>query len=182
MKKFRKVFTVCTFVFLYIPIFLLIAASFSKNNYLTSMEWFSLKPYTELFRDRALLGLLANSLIVAVLSSVIAAVLGTMAALGIRAMGKRPRQIVMGITNIPLTNPDIVTGISLALLFVFIGGLLKIRNVLGFATLLIAHITFNLPYVILSGMPKQRQQNPHINEAARPLYAHAGLFQGGAAG
>lgn len=169
MKKFRKVFTVCTFVFLYIPIFLLIAASFSKNNYLTSMEWFSLKPYTELFRDRALLGLLANSLIVAVLSSVIAAVLGTMAALGIRAMGKRPRQIVMGITNIPLTNPDIVTGISLALLFVFIGGLLKIRNVLGFATLLIAHITFNLPYVILSVMPKLRQLNPHLNEAAQDL-------------
>jgi len=122
-----------------------------------------------LFRDSVLLPLLLNSIIVAVISSLLATVLGTAAALGIHSMGPRLRRFTMGVTNIPLTNPEIVTGVSLALLFAFVGNMLKINNILGFVTLLIAHITFNLPYVILSVMPKLQQMDPDLREAALDL-------------
>ena len=113
--------------------------------------------------------LLLNSLIVAVLSALISTVLGTAASLGIYSMSRRGRSLAMGVTNIPLTNPEIVTGVSLALLFAFVGQILKVRGILGFWTLLIAHITFNLPYVILSVMPKLRQMDSNLWEAAQDL-------------
>ena len=103
------------------------------------------------------------------LSSLIATVLGTVAALGIHKMRGKMRSAVMTLTNIPMTNPEIVTGVSLALLFAFAGSLLRIKSILGFWTLLIAHITFNLPYIILNVMPKLSQMDPDLTEAALDL-------------
>lgn len=169
MKTFNKVFTIIVLVFLYIPMIVLGAASLNAGTDPAVWAGFTLSNYGELFRDSVLLPLLLNSVIVAVISSMLATILGTMASLGIHAMGPRMKNTVMGVTNIPLTNPEIVTGVSLALLFAFIGTLLKISNVLGFVTLLIAHITFNLPYVILSVTPKLSQMDPDLREAALDL-------------
>ncbi len=169
MKRFNRIFTVVVFLFLYAPIFLLLVASFSGGRSINDLRDFSFHQYKELFRDRSMMQAMLNSILVAVLSSLIATVLGTMAAVGIHSMGKKMRSVVMSITNIPMTNPEIVTGISLALLFVFVGRLFRINNVMGFLTILIAHITFNLPYVILSVMPKLRQLNKHLTEAALDL-------------
>lgn len=169
MKRLGRIYTFIVFLFLYIPMIVLIVASFSTGKDLASFEGFTFSRYAELFRDTGLIGLLGNSILVAVLSSLCATVLGTAAALGIHSMGARMRRLVMSVTNIPLTNPEIVTGISLSLLFVFIGTLMKVDDVLGFGTLLIAHITFNLPYVILSVMPKLRQMDPSLRDAALDL-------------
>lgn len=173
MKKrntVSNIYTSLVFIFLYLPIFVLIVMSFNTSKDTVSFQGFTLDWYAELFRPGSdLLRLLLNTLIIAVLSSLISTVLGTMAAVGIFSMKRRMRDIVMSITNIPMTNPDIVTGVSLALLFAFIGTIFKMQNILGFATLLIAHITFNLPYVILSVMPKLRQMDPHLTEAALDL-------------
>ena len=169
MKRFNKVFTVIVLIFLYVPMIVLGVASFNSGMDIAVFKSFTFNNYRELFSDSVLLPLLLNSVIVAVLSSIIATVLGTTAALGIHSMGPRLRKFTMGVTNIPMTNPEIVTGVSLALLFAFVGTMLKINNVLGFATLLIAHITFNLPYVILSVMPKLQQMDPNLEEAALDL-------------
>lgn len=169
MKRVSKVFTFLVFLFLYIPMILLVVSSFNQGSDMAVWKGFTFSQYGELFRDDSLLKLLGNSVLVAVLSSVIATVLGTMAALGIHAMRGRMRRIIMNVTNIPMTNPEIVTGVSLALLFAFAGTMLKINSILGFWTLLIAHITFNLPYVILSVMPKLTQMDPDLAEAAMDL-------------
>ena len=145
MKTFNRVFTVIVFLFLYIPMIVLAVASFNAGTDIAVWKGFTFAQYGALFRDGVLLPLLANSVIVAVIASLVATVLGTMAAIGIRAMSGRMRRITMAVTNIPLTNPEIVTGVSLALLFAFAGQMMKLNNVLGFTTLLIAHITFNLP-------------------------------------
>ena len=169
MKNFNKVFTIIVLLFLYIPMIVLAVGSFNSGMDIAVFKGFTLDNYSELFRDSVLLPLLLNSVIVALLSSIFATILGTCAALGIHSMGPRLRRFTMGVTNIPLTNPEIVTGVSLALLFAFVGTMLKINNILGFATLLIAHITFNLPYVILSVMPKLKQMDPNLREAALDL-------------
>ena len=169
MKTFLRIFTICVFAFLYAPIVLLIFASFNNGTNLSIFSGFTLYNYAELFADGDLIKLMLNSLLVSVLSALIATVLGTAASLGIFRMRKPMRKLVLNITNIPMTNPDIVTGISLSLLFAFVGQLLKTESILGFTTLLIAHITFSLPYVILSVMPKLRQMNPSLNEAAQDL-------------
>ncbi|MEA4947693.1 MAG: ABC transporter permease [Oscillospiraceae bacterium] len=174
MKTFNKVFTVVVLLFLYVPMIVLGAASLNAGTDPAVWKGLTLFNYGELFRDGVLLPLLLNSVIVAVISSMLATILGTMASLGIHAMGPRMKRTVMGITNIPLTNPEIVTGVSMALLFAFIGTLLKISNVLGFVTLLIAHITFNLPYVILSVTPKLSQMDPDLREAALDLGCTSG--------
>ncbi len=169
MKNFNKVFTVIVLLFLYIPMIVLAVGSFNSGMDIAVFKGFTLDNYAELFRDSVLLPLLLNSVIVALLSSIFATILGTAAALGIHSMGPRLRSFTMGVTNIPLTNPEIVTGVSLALLFAFVGTMMKINNILGFTTLLIAHITFNLPYVILSVMPKLKQMDPNLREAALDL-------------
>ncbi|MGM9651457.1 MAG: ABC transporter permease [Faecousia sp.] len=169
MKKFNKIFTILVFVFLYVPMIVLIVASFNAGKDLAVFNGFTLRNYREFFSDSRLLTLLGNSLVIAVLSSLCATVLGTVAAVGIHNMRGRLRSAIMSVTNIPLTNPEIVTGVSLALLFAFVGTLLKIKSILGFWTLLIAHITFNMPYVILSVMPKLKQMDPNIREAALDL-------------
>ena len=170
MKKTNRIITVLIFIFLYAPMIVLILASFNTGKDITEFEGFTFAQYGEMFRDRDLLTLLGNSLIISVLASGIATVFGTVAAVGIHGMKPRLRKTVMGLTNIPMTNPDIVTGISLSLLFVFVGTkMLGQRNSLTFWTLLIAHITFNLPYVILNVMPKLQQMDHSLVDAAMDL-------------
>ena len=169
MRKVNRIITILIFIFLYIPMIVLAVASFNKGMDIAVFKGFTFDQYKELFRDRHLLGLLLNSVIVAVLSSLLATLLGTAAAMGIHRMRGKLRSAVMTMTNIPMTNPEIVTGVSLALLFAFVGTTLRIHSVLGFWTLLIAHITFNLPYVILNVMPKLQQMDPDLEEAALDL-------------
>ena len=157
------------FAFLYLPIIVLIALSF--NNSKTKVVWggFTLRWYTSCFQDEKIMSAFATTLQITFLSAIIATLIGTLAALGINAMRKRNQTIYLGATNIPLLNADIVTGISMMLLFV------KFMD-LGFVTVLIAHITFSIPYVILNVMPKLRQVNRNTYEAAldlgaTPMYA-----------
>ena len=170
MKKTNRLITVLIFIFLYAPMVVLILASFNTGKDITEFEGFTLGQYAEMFRDRDLLTLLGNSMIISILASAISTVFGTVAAVGIQGLKPRLRKTVMGLTNIPMTNPDIVTGISLSLLFVFVGTkMLGQRNSLTFWTLLIAHITFNLPYVILNVMPKLQQMDRSLVDAAMDL-------------
>ena len=170
MKKANRVITVIIFIFLYIPMAVLIVASFNTGRDITEFEGFTFQQYVRLFQDAGLLKLLGNSLLVSILASLIATVFGTVAAVGIHGLKPKMRNVVMTLTNIPMTNPDIVTGVSLSLLFVFVGTrMLGQRDSLTFATLLIAHITFNLPYVILNVMPKLRQMDNSLTDAAMDL-------------
>ncbi len=170
MKKTNRIITVLIFIFLYIPMAVLIVASFNTGKDITQFEGFTLSRYTELFKDRQLLQLLGNSILISVLASGISTVFGTFAAVGIHGLKPRMRKVVMSLTNIPMTNPDIVTGVSLSLLFVFVGSkLLGQKESLTFWTLLIAHVTFGLPYVILNVMPKLQQMNPALQDAAMDL-------------
>ena len=169
MKHFNRTVTILVFIFLYIPMILLAVASFNTGLDIATFKGFTLRQYANLFKDSTLLTLLRNSLIIAVLSSVIATVVGTMAAVGIHSMKGRISSAVMTLTNIPMTNPDIVTGVALALLFAFTGTMLRINSILSFWTLLIAHITFNLPYVILNVMPKLKQPASSLRDAAMDL-------------
>ena len=170
MKRANKFLTILMFVFLYIPMVVLIVGSFNKGKNLTQFEGFTLQQYVRLFQDDKLLGLLGNSLLVATLSTVIATVFGTLSAVGIYNLKPKLRKAVMSLTNIPMTNPDIVTGISLSLLFVFVGyEMMGMQQSLTFGTLLIAHITFSLPYVLLNVMPKLQQMNPALQDAAMDL-------------
>ena len=170
MKKFNRVLTVLIFIFLYMPMAVLIIASFNTGKDITEFEGFTLQQYVRLFQDRHLLGLLGNSLLVSVLASFISTVLGTLSAVGINGLKPKMRKLVMNLTNIPMTNPDIVTGISLSLLFIFVGSkMLGMRESLTFWTLLIAHVTFGLPYVILNVMPKLQQMDNSLTDAAMDL-------------
>lgn len=170
MKAASKIYGFLVFAFLYAPIFVLILFSFNSISSTVVFQGFSLQWYKTLFEDKATLRALYNTLILAVLSSVISTVLGTAAAVGIDKYKKGiGRSLVMGVTNVPMMNPEIVTGVSMMLLFVFIGRLIGSESVLGFGTLLIAHVTFNLPYVILSVLPKLRQTDPNLAEAAQDL-------------
>lgn len=170
MKTSSKIYTALIFIFLYAPIAVLIFFSFNASDSTSVFTGFSFKWYGELFRDRATLEALKNTLLLAVLSSVIATVIGALAAVGVYRMRSRAlKNSVEMVTNIPMMNPDIVTGISLMLLFVFVGNLIGAKNSLSFGTILIAHITFSIPYVYLSVMPKLRQMDRSLPEAAMDL-------------
>ena len=170
MKKTNRLLTVLIFAFLYIPMLVLIVASFNTGKNLSVFEGFTLQQYAELFKDEDLLRLLGNSLLISIISTLTATAFGTFAAVGIHSLKPKMRKLVMSLTNIPMTNPDIVTGISLSLLFVFVGtNMLGQKDSLNFWTLLIAHITFSLPYVILNVMPKLQQMNPALQDAAMDL-------------
>lgn len=168
-KCASRIYMFLIFAFLYLPIIVLIALSF--NNSKTKVVWgsFTLRWYTSCFQDEKIMSAFVTTLQITFLSAIIATLIGTLAALGINAMRKRNQTIYLGATNIPLLNADIVTGISMMLLFV------KFMD-LGFVTVLIAHITFSIPYVILNVMPKLRQVNRNTYEAAldlgaTPMYA-----------
>lgn len=173
MKKLTlpsKIYMILIMIFLYAPIFVLVFFSFNKANSTSVFTEFSFNWYGELFRDRNTIQALKNTLVLAISSSIIATALGTAAAVGINAMkSKTMKATVLTTTNIPMMNPDIVTGVSMMLLFVLIGRIIGISGVLGFGTLLIAHITFNLPYVILSVLPKFKQMDGNLAEAAEDL-------------
>ncbi len=169
-SKTMKVYVGLLYFFLYAPILVMFFLSFNSSKTATVFKGFSLKWYQELFHDANSIEALKNTVILAVLSSIIATIIGTAAAVGIFYYKKKWfKSTVMYVTNIPMINPDIVTGISLMLLFVFGGSLLGFKEKLGFFTLLIAHITFNIPYVILSVLPKLKQTDPHLIEAAEDL-------------
>lgn len=170
MKIASKIYAGLVFAFLYAPIFVMILFSFNTTTSTSVFSGFSLQWYKSLFEDEATLRALYNTIILAVSSSVIATVLGTAAAVGIDKMRKGPlRSGLMATTNIPMMNPEIVTGISMMLLFVFVGRIVSDNAVLGFGTLLIAHVTFNLPYIILNVLPKLRQTDRNLAEAAQDL-------------
>ena len=170
MKKANRIITIAMFIFLYIPMAVLIVASFNTGKDIAHFEGFTLQRYVELFQDAHLLQLLRNSIVISVISTAVATGFGTVAAVGIHNLKPKLRSVVMNLTNIPMTNPDIVTGVSLSLLFVFVGTeMLGQRNSLTFWTLLIAHITFSLPYVILNVMPKLQQMDNSLTDAAMDL-------------
>lgn len=166
----KRIYLVLICLILYAPIVTLMVLSF--NNTKTRSRWggFTGKWYVSLFQNKEIMNALYTTLIIALLSALIATLIGTLAALGMQVMRSRTRTLFMGITNIPMLNADIVTGVSLMLLFI------AFRLTLGFKTILLAHITFNIPYVILSVMPKLKQTNKRTYEAAldlgaSPLYA-----------
>lgn len=170
MKTPSKIYTFLIFLFLYAPIVVMIVFSFNSSNSTGLMAGFSFRWYTELFNNKSIMQALYNTVILAVVSATIATVIGTAAAVGIDKWKKNwLKSSVMGITNIPMMNPEIVTGVSMMLLFVFMGRMIGRQGILGFGTILIAHVTFNLPYVILSVLPKLRQTDPHLAEAAQDL-------------
>ena len=166
MKNFtKKLYTFLVYFFLYAPILVLIVQSFNASKYRTDWGGFSLKWYAEMFQDRIIMSSLQNTLIIALLSATIATIIGTFAAIGIHKMKPISKSVTMNVSYLPILNPDIVTGISLMLLFTFIS------IPLGFVSLLLSHITFNIPYVIMNVLPKLRQMNPHQSEAALDLGA-----------
>lgn len=161
----QKIYVTLIFIFLYAPIATLIVLSFNASK--TRAKWggFTLKWYASLFRNDAILNALYTTIIIALLSAFLATIIGTIAAIAMNGMKKRNRAFFMGITNIPMVNAEIVTGISLMLLFI------SLKMQFGFTTVLLAHITFNIPYVILSVLPRLKQLNPNIYEAALDLGA-----------
>lgn len=171
VKKITERFYVGLILFfLYAPIIILIVLSFNSSKSRARWGGFTLHWYKELFKNESIMNALYTTLIIAFLSALLATIIGTAAAIAINGMKKAPRTIMVAITNIPMLNADIVTGISLMLLFI------AMRFTLGFSSVLISHITFNIPYVILSVMPKLRQLNAHTYEAAldlgaSPIYA-----------
>lgn len=170
MKQFfnlyaRRIYIGLIMLFLYAPIVTLIVLSFNASRSRAKWGGFTLEWYKSLFENEAIMQALYNTLAIALLSSFIATIIGTVACIGINSMKKKGRTLFMGITNIPMLNADIVTGISLMLLFISLG----VR--FGFGTILLSHITFNIPYVILSVMPRMKQLNPSVYEAALDLGA-----------
>jgi len=156
--------------FLYAPIMVMVVLSFNYSPSRSYWGGFSLRWYQELFRDPHIAQALTNTLTIALLSALIATIIGTVAAMGINQLGQKTKSIVIGITNLPVFNPEIVTGVSLMLLFMFAIRIAGIGN-LGYMTLLLAHISFNVPYVILSVMPRLRRLDGNLFEAAMDLGA-----------
>ena len=167
LKTLSKVYMGLVLMFLYVPIFVLIVFSFNETKSRSVFSGFTLDWYAKLFRNEVIISSLMNTIIIAVIASIAATLLGTLAAIGINSMRRVPKAIVMNITNMPIVNPEIVTGVSLMLLFVFFAARMNLE--FGFVTLVIAHITFDVPYVILNVMPKFRQMDPNLFEAAQDL-------------
>jgi spermidine/putrescine transport system permease protein len=167
-KVFKRFYLMLILLFLYLPIAVLIFQSFNAGVSRAKWEGFSLRWYVELFRDPAIKKALWVTVSIAALASFFATILGTLAAIGINAMKKGSQGTMMTITSIPMTMPDIVTGLSLMLLFIFT----KVDR--GYFTMLLAHITFNTPYVLLSVLPKLREMSRYTYEAALDLGATPG--------
>lgn len=180
-----RLFMALVFLFLYAPIFVLIVFSFNDSKSRTVWQGFTFRWYLELFQDRDIINALSTTLLVSLIATLIATAVGLFAAVGFYNMKKRWRTPLMTVNSIPMTNADIVTGVSLGLLFVaffaawqpvadYLNGAqsfitLPVKLHMGFGTLLIAHITFDIPYVILSIMPKLRQMDKNLVDAAQDL-------------
>jgi len=175
MKTVKRIYLGLILLFLYAPIAVLIIFSFNESRSRGSWGGFSLKWYVELFNNSQIMTALYNTLLIAAISAVAATLIGTAAAFGINAMKSGPRKVVLNLTNLPVLNPDIVTGVSLMILYMFFINILRragFENAgLGFTTMLLSHITFNIPYVILSVLPKIRQLDKRVYEAALDLGA-----------
>ncbi|GJN64099.1 MAG TPA: ABC transporter permease [Candidatus Faecalibacterium intestinipullorum] len=174
LRLMQRAYVVLFFAFMYLPIAYMIVFSFNQSKGYSLFTGFTLKWYASLFSNASILRALWVSLEVALISAVIATVLGTAAALGIASMGRKSQLIVTNITYIPVVNPEIITGISLMLLFVAyqkfaVGASWLPDTIMGLPTLLIAHIAFNVPYVIFNVSPKLRQMDIHLYEAALDL-------------
>ena len=170
MKILRGAFLSLIYLVLYAPMVVMVIFSFNAARSTTQFTGFSLRWYVNLFNDNSLLSVLGNTLVISIAAACLATVLGVVAAYGIfRMKAGKLKSAVNTVTNIPLTNPDIITGVSLMLLFTFAGRLLGIDSVLGSGTLLIAHITFDLPYVILNVLPRLMQSDRSQYEAALDL-------------
>ena len=165
MKFIKRFYLGIILFFLYVPIIALIAQSFNAGKSRAKWEGFSFRWYGELLSDPSIMNALYVTVSIALLAALFSTILGTLAAIGIHAMKKKPQALMMTITNIPMTMPDIVTGISLMLLFIFV----QVKR--GYWSMLLAHITFDTPYVILSVLPKLKQMNKHSYEAALDLGA-----------
>ncbi|MDL2293488.1 ABC transporter permease [Ruminococcaceae bacterium OttesenSCG-928-D13] len=173
-KILKRVYVVLLFSFLYMPIAVLIAFSFNESKSRSNFTGFTLDWYAKLFRNEAVLSALLLSLVLALVAAAIATVLGTMAAVGISRMKRGPRTLIMNLSYIPIVNPEIITGVSLMLLFVVIKNLLGFLgpvadNIIGLPSLLIAHVTFNLPYVLFMVAPKLRAMDKNLYDAALDL-------------
>ncbi|MCX7773832.1 MAG: ABC transporter permease [Clostridia bacterium] len=164
-KALKKAYMTLIFIFLYAPIIVLIVFSFNKSKSRSQWGGFTFKWYAEMLQDRQIREALYYTIIIALLSTVISTLFGTIAAIGIHNMGKYSKGVMLNINNLPVLNPDIVTGVALMTLFISFG------LQLGFVTMLLAHVVFSTPYVILSVLPKLRQLNRHTAEAAMDLGA-----------
>lgn len=167
----QRTYLVLIFGFMYLPIAVMIAFSFNESKSRSVFTGFTLGWYKSLFHNEMILSALALSLVLALVSSVVATVLGTLATIGINAMGRKAQLLINNISYVPVVNPEIITGVSLMLLFVLaqqlgIGGE---GGIFGWATLLAAHVTFNVPYVIFNVGPKLRQLDPSLYNAALDL-------------
>lgn len=171
MKKSKldiisKIYSTLILLFLYAPIVVLIIFSFNSSKSRGTWGGFTLKWYVEMFNDSQILKALYYTIIIAVLASIISTICGTIAAIGIHNMKKKPKALLLNINNIPVLNPDIVTGVALMILFITIG------MQLGFGTVLIAHLVFDIPHVILCVLPKLRQLDDNLYEVALDLGAN----------
>ena len=164
-RFFQNFYLVFVLIFLYAPILTMMVLSFNSSKSRTDWGGFTLDWYRQMFQSSAIMDALYNTLLIALIAAFVATVLGTVAAIGISSMKRLPRSITMGVNNIPMLNSEIVTGISLMLAFLAFG------ISLGFKTILLAHITFCIPYVILSVMPKLKQTSRYTYEAALDLGA-----------
>lgn len=165
MKKLRRAYIGLIMLFLYAPILLLVLYSFNDSRSRASWGGFTLRWYAELFKDEAILSSLGTTLSIGLLAAAISTLLGTFGAIALFQLGRRPRQFMMSVVNLPMLNSEVVTGVSLMLLYALAG------VQLGYMTLLLSHIAFCVPYVVLSVMPKLRQLDPHLAEAAQDLGA-----------
>ncbi len=169
MKALSRIYNIFVFALLYFPIVMVIVFSFNSARY-TPMEWkeFSFEWYGRLFQNEEILSSLMVTVQVAVIATVFATLLGTLAAIGIHSMNGKLRGVMMTVNHFPMVNPEIVTGIAFMLMFVAMMPVIRIFKP-GFFTLCVAHITFCTPYVVLQIMPKLRQMNKHLFEAALDL-------------
>ena len=165
MKPLEKIYFWIILIFMYLPIVTLIVLSFNRSKSRSHWGGFTFNWYIRLFSDSAILNALANTLIIALIATIAATIIGTVTCVALVGLNRRTRAVIMGVTNIPMINADIVTGISLMLLF----RVLHFQS--GFITVLIAHITFNIPYVMLSVMPRMKTISPSVYEAALDLGA-----------
>lgn len=168
MKIMSKVYNFLIFTFLYAPIFVMVVFSFNSSRSRVKFDGFSLQWYQALFQDSVIMKSLTLSLVIAVLAAIISTIIGTMAAVGINSMKGLKRKAYLSVNNIPVVNPEIVSAISMMILFVFVFSRFN-KMSMGFGTLLIAHVTFCIPYVVLSVMPKLRGMDSHIYDAALDL-------------
>ena len=170
MKHIGRIYMGIIFAIMYLPLLVMVIFSFNESNSTAKFTGFSLYWYEEMLNDTAAMEALQNTLVLALCTTAIATVLGTVAAVGIYNMRhKWLRTGVLSVTNIPMMNPEIVMGVSLMLLFAFVGRMMGAVESLGFGTMLISHVTFCLPYVVLNVLPKLNQTDPHLAEAAQDL-------------